>query len=136
MSNKLVKAISTDSAPPPVGPYNQAVIAGDWLFCSGQIALNPISGEMVGNGEIEAETRQVLKNLLAVLKEAGAETSQVIKATIYLADLSDFTQVNSLYGEVFGEGISPARACVEVSALPKNARVEIECIAFLGAKSQ
>ena len=131
MSNKFVKAISTDLAPAPVGPYNQAVIAGDWLFCSGQIALNPISGEMVGNGEIEAETRQVLKNLLAVLKEAGAETSQVIKTTIYLTDLADFAKVNALYAEVFGKGISPARACVEVSALPKDARVEIECIAYL-----
>ena len=132
MKSPYIKAVSTDLAPAPVGPYNQAVIAGQWLYCSGQIALNPLTGILEGNGNIKAETNQVLKNLLAVLKEAGAKPSQVIKTTIFLTDLADFAVVNSLYAEVFTEGISPARACVEVSALPKGANVEIECTAFLG----
>ena len=126
-----MKPISTNLAPAPVGPYNQAIRAGEWLFCSGQIALDPISGEMVGEGDIESETRQVLKNLIAVLKAGGAEPSQVVRTTIYLSDLKDFAKVNAIYAEVFGKGVSPARACVEVAALPKNGLVEIDCIAFL-----
>ncbi len=125
-------AISTKSAPSPVGPYNQAVVAGEWVYCSGQIALDPINGEMVGNGNIEAETRQVLNNLNAVLEAANARAEQVIKTTIYLIDLKDFSKVNAIYAEIFKNGVSPARACVEVSALPKGAKVEIDCIAWLG----
>ncbi len=132
MTNKFAKPVSTDLAPAPVGPYNQAVIAGEWLFCSGQIALNPTTGEMIAESDIETETRQVIKNLLGVLKAAGAQTTQVVKTTIYLTNLNDFSKVNSIYAEAFGNGISPARACVEVSALPKDAHIEIECIAFLG----
>ena len=126
-----MKPISTDHAPAPVGPYNQAIKAGGWLFCSGQIALDPISGEMVGQGDIEAETLQVLRNLVSVLKAGGAEPSQVVRTTIYLSDLNNFKKVNTIYAEFFGDGISPARACVEVSALPKNGLVEIDCIACL-----
>lgn len=127
-----LQAIETSQAPAPVGPYNQAVRAGNLLFCSGQIALDPASGAMVGDGDVEAETRQVLANLQAVLAAAGASPQQVVRTTVFLADLADFAAVNALYAEVFGAGVSPARACVEVAALPKGARVEIDCIALVG----
>ena len=132
MNAPSVQAITTASAPAPVGPYNQAVLAGGWLYCSGQIALDPTNGVMVGQGDVEAETRQVLSNLMAVLTAAGAEPRQVIRTTVYLTDLADFQRVNALYGEAFGDGISPARACVQVAALPKGGRVEIDCVAWLG----
>ena len=125
------QAVVTAAAPAPVGPYNQAVMAGGLLFCSGQIALDPATGSMVGDGDVELETRQVLANLQAVLAAAGCTPQQVVRTTVFLADLADFAAVNAIYGEVFGEGISPARACVEVAALPKAARVEIDCIAVL-----
>ena len=126
------KAITTSAAPAPVGPYNQAVLAGGWLYCSGQIPLDPASGEMVGNGDVEAETRQVLRNLQAVLSAAGTDASKVVRTTVYLVDLADFQVVNAIYAEMFGDGISPARACVQVAALPKGSKVEIDCIAWLG----
>ena len=131
------EAVITAAAPAPVGPYNQAVKAGGLLFCSGQIALDPATSEMVGGGDVEAETRQVLANLVAVLEAAGCTARQVVRTTVFLADLADFAKVNTLYAEVFGpgvcgEGVSPARACVQVAALPKAARVEIDCIAVLG----
>ena len=126
------QAITTAAAPAPVGPYNQAVLAAGWLYCSGQIPLDPATGAMVGDGDLAAETRQVLRNLNAVLAEAGATPAQVVRTTVFLADLADFQTVNALYAEVFGEGVSPARACVQVAALPKGARVEIDCIAWLG----
>ena len=123
--------INTTNAPAPIGPYNQAVRAGNLLFCSGQIALDPASGSLVGAGDVALETRQVLANLLAVLDAAGARPSQVVRTTVFLADLADFATVNGLYAEVFGAGVSPARACVQVAALPKGARVEIDAIAVL-----
>jgi 2-iminobutanoate/2-iminopropanoate deaminase len=126
-----LEAIETTQAPAPVGPYNQAVRAGNLLFCSGQIALDPASGSLVGAGDVALETRQVLANLLAVLDAAGAKPSQVVRTTVFLADLADFATVNGLYAEVFGAGVSPARACVQVAALPKGARVEIDAIAVL-----
>ena len=126
-------AVVTAAAPAPVGPYNQAVLAGGLLFCSGQIALDPATGAMVGDGDVELETRQVLANLQAVLAAAGCTPQQVVRTTVFLADLADFAAVNAIYGEVFGEGVSPARACVEVAALPKAARVEIDCIAVLAS---
>ena len=131
MKNSLAKAIKTESAPDPVGPYNQAIFIENWLFCSGQIALDPSTGNMVGNGNIKEETRQVLKNLLAVIKAAGGESSNVIKTTIYLTDLNDFVTVNKIYSETFSNMTSPARACVEVSNLPKGGKIEIDCIAFI-----
>ena len=126
-----LEAIETAQAPAPVGPYNQAVRAGNLLFCSGQIALDPASGSLVGAGDVALETRQVLATLLAVLDAAGAKPSQVVRTTVFLADLADFVTVNGLYAEVFGAGVSPARACVQVAALPKGARVEIDAIAVL-----
>lgn len=126
-----ISAIHTSAAPAPVGPYNQAVRAGDVLYCSGQIALDPASGAMVGDGDVEAETRQVLANLEAVLAAAGATPAHVVRTTVYLADLADFARVNAIYAVLFGEGVSPARACVQAAALPRGARVEIDAIAVL-----
>ena len=125
-----LEAVITAAAPAPVGPYSQAVKAGGVLYCSGQIALDPLTGAMVGAGDVEAETRQVLSNLKAVLEAGGSSPSQVLRTTVFLADLADFALVNGIYAEVFAEGVSPARACVEVAALPKGARVEIDCIAL------
>ncbi|MCP9825780.1 MULTISPECIES: Rid family detoxifying hydrolase [unclassified Synechococcus] len=126
------EAITTAAAPAPVGPYNQAVKAGGLLFCSGQIALDPATGALVGAGDVEAETRQVLANLQAVLAAAGCTAQHVVRTTVFLTDLADFARVNALYAEVFSAGVSPARACVQVAALPKGALVEIDCIALLG----
>jgi reactive intermediate/imine deaminase len=125
-----LEAVITASAPAPVGPYNQAVKAGGVLYCSGQIALDPSTGLMVGAGDVEAETRQVLSNLQAVLEAGGSSPGQVLRTTVFLADLGDFARVNASYAELFSDGVSPARACVEVAALPKGARVEIDCIAL------
>ena len=126
------QAETTTEAPAPVGPYNQAVLAGGWLYCSGQIPLDPETGAMVGDGDVASETRQVLKNLNAVLEAAGATAQHVVRTTVFLADLGDFQTVNGIYAEMFGTGTSPARACVQVAALPKGARVEIDCVAWLG----
>ena len=125
------KAVETKDAPAPVGPYSQAVLTGNTLYVSGQVAIDPASGEMVGGGDVEAETRQVLKNMDAVLKEAGATSHNVVRTTVFLADLGDFAKVNALYADYFDGPVSPARACVQVAALPKAARVEIDCIAIL-----
>ena len=134
MKSSAIEPIETNSAPKPVGPYNQAVLVENWLYCSGQIALDPSTGVMIGNGNIEEETRQVLKNLMAVVEAAGGESSNVIRTTIYLTDLNDFAKVNAIYAETFSEKASPARACVEVSNLPKGGKIEIDCIAWLGNK--
>ena len=131
MSSTPLKAVITQEAPAPVGPYNQAVIAGGWLYCSGQIPLDPATGAMVGEGNLEAETRQVLRNLKAVLQEAGTDPSHVVRTTVFLVDLGDFQAVNAIYAEMFGDGVSPARACVQVAALPNGSKVEIDCIAWL-----
>jgi 2-iminobutanoate/2-iminopropanoate deaminase len=126
-------AISTTSAPAAIGPYSQAIRVGDLLFSSGQIALDPATGNLVAGG-IEAETQQVLANLAAVLTAAGATWADVAKTTIFLADLADFAIVNRLYGEVT-VAPAPARSTVQVAALPRGARVEIEVIAHLGKTS-
>ena len=134
MKSSAMEPIETNSAPKPVGPYNQAILVENWLYCSGQIALDPLTGVMIGNGNIEEETRQVLKNLMAVVEAAGGESSNVIRTTIYLTDLNDFAKVNAIYAETFGGSANPARACVEVSNLPKGGKIEIDCIAWLGNK--
>jgi len=121
--------IQTDQAPKAIGPYSQAVRAGDFVFCSGQIPLDPKSGEMVSGG-IAAQTRQVMNNLAAVLKAAGCDFSAVVKTTIFLVDLKDFTVVNEVYGEHF-KGDPPARATVQVAALPRGSLVEIEAVALV-----
>jgi len=126
-------AISTTNAPAAIGPYSQAILVGDFLFTSGQIALNPSSGHIVAGG-IEAETRQVLANLTALLAASDATWADVAKTTIFLADLADFTVVNRLYSEVTITP-APARSTVQVAALPRGARVEIEVVAYLGKTS-
>lgn len=122
-------AVSTDGAPRAIGPYSQAVRAGDYLFTSGQIGLDPATGTMVPGG-IEAETKRVLASLTAVLAAGGASWADVVRTTIYLTDLNDFAIVNKLYGEVAGE-VPPARATVQVAALPRGAVVEIDAVAFV-----
>lgn len=123
--------ISTDRAPAAIGPYSQAIRYGDLIFCSGQIALDA-EGHLVGGDDVAAQTEQVMKNLAAVLEAAGASFAGILKATIYLTDLGDFATVNEVYARAF-EGVTPpARACVEVSALPKGVKVEIEVIAARG----
>ena len=134
MNSSALEPIETKSAPKPVGPYSQAILAENWLFCSGQIALDPETGELVGNGNIEEEARQVLKNLIAVVEAAGGKCSNVIRTTIYLTNLNDFAKVNQIYANTFDNKVSPARACVEVSQLPKGGKIEMDCIAWLGEK--
>lgn len=121
--------LRSDAAPAAIGPYSQAVRAGDLLFCSGQIALDPVTGEMVAGGDVRAETERVMANLQAVLHAAGLEFARAVKTTIYLVDLADFAAVNEVYTRSFDAEHRPARACVEVSKLPRGARVEIELIA-------
>ncbi len=121
--------IRTDAAPAPVGPYSQAIRLGDLIFVSGQIPLDPKTGEIV-SGEIEEQTRQVLRNLKAVLEAADSDLSRVVKATVYLTDMSLFPRINAVYAEAFDADPAPARATVEVSALPLGAHVEIDAIAF------
>ena len=125
------KVIKTSNAPDPVGPYNQAIKAGDFIYCSGQIAIDPLSNKVECLGNIEKETTQVLKNLLAVLNAGGANAEDVIKTTIYLTDLKNFQTVNDIYSKFFNIDTPPARACVEVSSLPKGVLIEIDCIAYL-----
>ncbi|MGB5284662.1 MAG: RidA family protein [Polyangiales bacterium] len=120
------KRIETDRAPAAIGPYCQAVAVGDWVYCSGQLALDPDDARMLGGGDIEAETRQVLRNLDAVLEEAGASRGDVVKATVYLTDMNEFSKMNQVYAEFFEGLVPPARATVQVAALPKGATVEID----------
>ena len=123
--------IKTNAAPNPVGPYNQAIKAGDFIYCSGQIAINPSSNKIECLGDIKGETIQVLKNLKAVLTASGANLEDVIKTTIFLTDLNNFQTVNDIYSEFFQNEPSPARACVEVSSLPKGVLIEIDCVAYI-----
>ena len=121
--------IKTSAAPQAIGPYAQAVTWQGLVFCSGQIALDPETGELVGSGDVRSETRRAMTNLGAVLAEAGSGFDRVLKTTIYVADMNDFGAVNEEYGRFFEGGALPARATVEVAGLPKGARVEIEAIA-------
>jgi len=125
-----MEKIETTKAPAAIGPYSQAVRAGDYLYCSGQIPLLPDSGDMVAGGVAE-QTRQVLDNLVQVLSAAGVDFSAVVKTTIYLADLADFAVVNEIYAE-YCVSVAPARATVQVAGLPKGALVEIDAIAYCG----
>ena len=126
------KVIRTDKAPAPVGPYNQAIAtAGQMLFVAGQVPLDPQSGNIVGEGDITAQTQQVMTNIEAILTEAGANWSDVVKTSVFLTDLANFSPMNQVYAEYFVEDTAPARACVEVSRLPKDVLVEIECIAVI-----
>ena len=124
--------IRTSSAPAAIGPYSQAVRIGQYVYCSGQIALDPATGSLV-EGDIAAQTHRVLQNLQAVLESAGASLASVVKTTVFLARMSDFSAMNAVYASYFeGPGkIAPARSTVTVAELPRQAQVEIECVAFV-----
>jgi 2-iminobutanoate/2-iminopropanoate deaminase len=124
----MKKIINSEKAPTPIGPYNQAVKSGHYLYTSGQIPINPQTGIFVEGG-IREQTIQVLENLKAVVEGAGSDLNEVIKTTIFLADLADFPTVNSIYAEYFGEENAPARSTVQVAGLPMGARIEIELVA-------
>jgi len=127
---QIVKEIvATERAPRAIGPYSQAVRAGNLLFASGQIPIDPATGEFVAGG-VGEQTEQVMRNLTAVFEAAGASLGQVVKTTVFLADMNDFTAMNEVYGRFFGEN-PPARATVQAARLPRDARVEIEAIAVL-----
>ncbi|WP_427160802.1 RidA family protein [Aliinostoc sp. HNIBRCY26] len=129
MSKQIIR---TAQAPAPVGPYNQAIaVSGRMLFVAGQIALNPSTGEIVGGGDVKQQTLQVMANLEAILTAGGATWADVVKTSVFLADMNDFAAVNGVYAQYFDEATAPARACVEVSRLPKDVLVEIECIAVI-----
>jgi len=125
----MKQKIETKNAPGAIGPYSQAVKAGDTLYISGQIPINPQTGEFAGP-DIKTQTEQVLKNIKAILNEAGADMSNVVKTTVLLKDMADFTTMNEIYATFF-EGIYPARATYQVVALPKDALIEIETTAVL-----
>lgn len=122
--------VSTASAPAAIGPYSQAVAVGDLLFCSGQIGIDPATGDMVEGG-VEAQTEQVCKNVKALLASQGLDMSSVIRSTVFITDMADFPKVNAVYASHFTEPF-PARSCVAVAALPKGALVEIEVTALKG----
>ncbi len=124
-----MKTVQTENAPKAIGPYSQAVQSGDLVFCSGQIGLDPATGEFVAGG-VKEQTAQVFQNLRAVLLAAGAQLDAVVMVNVYLKSMKDFKDMNDVYAEVFGEH-KPARATVGVSELPKNALVEISCVASL-----
>ena len=123
----MSEIIKTDNAPGAIGPYSQAVKAGGFVFCSGQIPIDPATGEFVSE-DVAEQTEQVLKNLSAVLKAAGTSLDNVVKTTVFLADMNDFTAMNDVYAKFFSEH-KPARATVQAARLPRDARVEIECVA-------
>jgi 2-iminobutanoate/2-iminopropanoate deaminase len=126
----MKKIIFTENAPAPIGPYNQAVLKGNTLYTSGQIAINPANGELVIDN-IEAETQQVMQNMKAVLEAAGMTFENVVKTTIFIMNMNDFASINAVYGYYFNEKTAPARETVQVACLPKNVNVEISMIAIL-----
>ena len=126
----MKKIIKTENAPKPIGPYNQAVIAGNYMFISGQIALNPKTGDLILNNIVD-ETVQVMENLKAVLEEANLSFENVVKTTIFLSSMDDFKSVNEVYGSYLTNDTAPARETVEVSKLPVGVNVEISMIAIL-----
>lgn len=124
--------IRTNLAPAPVGPYNQAIAAtGQMVFLAGQIALDATTGKITGEGDIAQQTKQVMNNLKVVLEAAGTSLDAVVKTTVFLTNMQDFAAMNAVYAQYFAEETAPARACVEVSRLPKDVLVEIDCIAVM-----
>ncbi|MFV8325830.1 RidA family protein [Flavobacterium sp. ZS1P14] len=126
----MKKIIFTENAPAPIGPYNQAVLTGNTLYTSGQIAINPATGELT-IATIEGETQQVMQNMKAVLEAAGMTFENVVKTTIFIMDMNHFGKINTVYGSYFNEKTAPARETVQVACLPKNVNVEISMIAML-----
>ena len=125
----MKKIIFTENAPAPIGPYNQAVLTGNMLYTSGQIAINPTDGNLV-TSTIEAETTQVMENIKAILEAAGMTFENVIKTTIFIMNMGDFAKINAIYGTYFDEKTAPARETVQVACLPKNVNIEISMLAI------
>ena len=123
----MIETIATDKAPSALGPYSQALKAGGFIWCSGQIPIDPAAGAVVAT-TIEGQTRQCIANLSNVLEKAGASLSNVVKTTVFIKDMNDFAALNAVYADMFGD-TKPARSCVEVARLPKDVKVEIECVA-------
>lgn len=128
-----MRIINTAAAPMPVGPYSQAVVAGGFLFVSGQVPMNPVTGKLV-TGSILDKTRQVLENIRAILEASGTDLAGVVKTTVYLRDLRAFDAVNQVYGEFFGQA-RPARTTIEVARLPRDAEIEMDAVAFLAQRN-
>ena len=124
-----VRIVHTENAPAAIGPYSQAVVAGNFLFTAGQIAIDPATGQVV-QGDVSAQTERVMHNLAAVLEKAGASWSDVVKTTVYLQDMADFPRVNEVYGRVMGDA-RPARSTVQVAGLPRGVLVEIDAVAVV-----
>ena len=124
----MIETIATEKAPKALGPYSQAIKAGGFVFCSGQIPIDPATGAVLSAASVEDQTRQSIQNLKCVLEKAGASLADVVKTTVFIKDMNDFAAVNGVYAEMFGD-TKPARSCVEVARLPKDVKVEIECIA-------
>lgn len=125
----MKKIVKTEKAPAPVGPYNQAIISGNFIFTAGQIPMDPATGNLEPN-DIKIQTKRVIENLRAVLQASGSDLSEVVKTTVFLKDMNDFALMNEVYAQYFSES-SPARSAVEVARLPKDVLVEMECIAIL-----
>jgi 2-iminobutanoate/2-iminopropanoate deaminase len=126
------KVIRTEQAPTPVGPYNQAIVAsGEMIFVAGQIAIDPRIGDIVYTDDVVKQTEQVMAHIESILAAAGATFNDVVKTTVFLADMNDFAAMNAVYAKYFDEATAPARACVQVSRLPKDVLVEIDCIAAI-----
>jgi 2-iminobutanoate/2-iminopropanoate deaminase len=131
----MKRIIRTDAAPKAIGPYSQAVLADGWLFCSGQIPLDPATGALVGAGDAAAQAERVLDNLAAVVKAAGGSMADAVKVTIFLKDMGTFAAVNEVYARRFPGDAPPARATVEVARLPKDVLVEMDLVARIGASA-
>ena len=129
MSTHSKAPVQTDAAPAAIGPYSQAITAGGMVYCSGQIALDPATGELTG-GDVAAQTERVFANMRAVLEAAGSSLAQVVRCTVFLKDMNDFAAVNEVYAKHFEGTVPPSRACVAVLELPKSVDVEIDCIAI------
>ena len=125
-----LKVVRTDEAPGAIGPYSQAIVSDGWVFCSGQIPMDPATGQLV-DGDVAAQTDRVMQNLAAVLQAAGASLNTVVKTTVFLEDMGDFSAMNEVYGRHFGDH-KPARATVQAAGLPKAVSVEIEVVARVG----
>ena len=128
MNNKIV--ISTSVAPSAIGPYSQAIRAGDLLFVSGQIPIDPSTGKLIEDGSIKAQTQRVLENLVAIVRAAGGSIENVVRTTVFLRDMNDFAEMNSVYAEFF-KSAPPARSTVQAARLPRDVSVEIDCIAVI-----
>jgi 2-iminobutanoate/2-iminopropanoate deaminase len=125
------EVVLTPNAPQPIGPYSQAIKAGDFVFCSGQIPLDPKTGELVGGTDVQAQARRALDSVKALLEAAGTNLDRVVKTTLFLKNMGDFPKVNEVYATYF-KGATPARSTIEVARLPKDVLVEVECIALKG----